>query len=115
MTGQSVRVAFVDQGYTGENPQEAAQEKGMCLQVVKHQEAKKGFVVLPKRCRKSKDFLGVVERSIAWTARFRRLARDYERLPETLAGLHFVVFAGLMLVRASAKGLLIPHFQAITT
>ncbi|MEM5373091.1 IS5/IS1182 family transposase, partial [Paraburkholderia azotifigens] len=29
---------------------------------------------------------------------FRRLARDYERLPETLAGLHFVIFAVLMLV-----------------
>src|ERR671934_155503 len=35
----------------------------------------------------------------AWAARFRRLARDYERLPETLAGLHFLVFAILMLSR----------------
>ncbi|SIT51973.1 hypothetical protein BN2476_1590002 [Paraburkholderia piptadeniae] len=35
-----------------------------------------------------------------WLNRFRRLARDYERLPETLAGLHFVVFAMLMLVHA---------------
>jgi len=41
----------------------------------------------------------VVERSFAWMARFRRLARDYERLPETLAGLHFVAFACLMLQR----------------
>jgi transposase len=41
----------------------------------------------------------VVERSFAWAARFRRLARDYERLPETLAGLHFLVFAILMLSR----------------
>ena len=32
-------------------------------------------------------------------ARFRRLARDYERLPETLAGLHFLAFAMLMLKR----------------
>ena len=38
-------------------------------------------------------------RSFAWAARFRRLARDYERLPETLAGLHFVAFACLMLTR----------------
>jgi hypothetical protein len=36
--------------------------------------------------------------SFGWLNRFRRLARDYERLPETLAGLHFVVFAMLMLV-----------------
>src|SRR5437763_529570 len=35
----------------------------------------------------------VVERSFAWAARFRRLARDYERLPETLAGQHFIAFA----------------------
>ena len=39
----------------------------------------------------------VVERSFAWAARFRRLARDDERLPETLAGSHFLVFAILML------------------
>jgi hypothetical protein len=41
----------------------------------------------------------VVERSNAWAARFRRLAWDYERLVETLAGLHFVAFAILMLKR----------------
>jgi transposase len=40
-----------------------------------------------------------VERSFAWAARFRRLAKDYERLPETVAGLHFVAFACLMLHR----------------
>jgi threonine/homoserine/homoserine lactone efflux protein len=37
-----------------------------------------------------------IERSFAWMARFRRLARDYERLAETLAGLHFIAFAILM-------------------
>ena len=61
------------------------------LEVVKLPEAKKGFVLLPRRW--------VVERSFAWAARFRRLARDYERLPETLAGLHFLAFAILMLKR----------------
>lgn len=38
-----------------------------------------------------------MERSFAWTTRFRRLVRDYERLPTTLAGLHLEVFACLML------------------
>ncbi len=42
----------------------------------------------------------VVERSFAWTARFRRLAKDCERLPEVLRGLHFLVFAILMLPKA---------------
>ena len=90
-TGQTVEVAYVDQGYTGDQPAQAAAEQGLQLEVVKLPEAKKGFVLLPRRW--------VVERSFAWTDRFRRLARDYERLPETLAGLHFLAFAILMLRR----------------
>jgi transposase len=90
-TGESVTLAYVDQGYTGENAREAAAEHGIDLCVVKLEEAKKGFVLLPKRW--------VVERSFAWMARFRRLARDYERLAETLSGLHLVAFSMLMLNR----------------
>jgi transposase len=59
------------------------------LEVVKLSDAKHGFVLLPRRW--------VVERDCAWAARFRRLARDYERLSATLVGLYFVVFACLML------------------
>jgi hypothetical protein len=70
---------------------EAAQTHGIRLQVVKHSEAKRGFVLLPRRW--------VVERSFAWAARFRRLARAYERLPQTLAALHFMAFACLLLSR----------------
>jgi transposase len=91
VTGESVQLAFVDQGYTGDDAAQAAAEHGIDLVVVKLPEAKRGFVLLPKRW--------VVERSFAWAARFRRLARDYERLPETLAGLHFVAFAMLMALR----------------
>lgn len=89
VTEQSVEVAFVDQGYTGDEPAQAAQSQGMELLVIKLPEAKKGFVLLPRRW--------VVERSFGWMARFRRLARDYERLPETLAALHYLAFAMLML------------------
>jgi transposase len=89
VTQQSVEVAFVDQGYTGDKPAQAAQSQGMELQVIKLSEAKKGFVLLTRRW--------VVERSFGWMARFRRLARDYQRLPETLAGLHYLAFAILML------------------
>jgi transposase len=39
----------------------------------------------------------VVERSFDWAARFRRLARDYERLSQTLAGLHYSAFICLLL------------------
>jgi transposase len=86
---EPVKVAFVDQGYTGEKPAEAAAEQGIQLLVVKHHEAKRGFVLLPRRW--------VVERSFAWAARFRRLARDYERLATTFAGYHWPAFVALML------------------
>jgi transposase len=89
VTHHSVEVAFVDEGYTAEQPQEAAKASGIELIVVKLPEAKKGFVLLPRRW--------VVERSFAWTARFRRLARDFERTPEVLHSLHFLAFAILML------------------
>jgi transposase len=88
-TGETVEIAFVDQGYTGENAADAAEEHGIKLEVVKLPTAKRGFVLLPRRW--------VVERSFGWMSRFRRLARDYERLPETLAGLHFLAFVILML------------------
>jgi transposase len=91
VTGDAVEVAFVDQGYTGDQPAQDAAVHGLHLEVVKLPEAKQGFVLLPRRW--------VVERSFAWTARFRRLARDYERLPATLAGFHFLIFAILMLKR----------------
>jgi transposase len=91
VTGEAVEVAFVDQGYTGDQPAQDAAAHGLHLEVVKLPEAKKGFVLLPRRW--------VVERSFAWTARFRRLARDDERLPKTLAGLHFLAFVILLVKR----------------
>ena len=91
ITGDSVEVVFVDQGYTGEQAAQAAADQGIRLEVVKLSEAKHGFVLLPRRW--------VVERSFGWMSRFRRLARDYERLPETLAGLHYLAFAILMAPR----------------
>ena len=81
VTNESVKVCFADQGYPGDFPAQAAQEAGIELIVVKLPEAKRW----------------VIERSFAWTARFRRLARDFERTPEILRGLHFLVFSILML------------------
>jgi transposase len=88
-TNQRVQTAFVDQGYTGQEPAEQAAAQGIRLVVVKLEEAKRGFVLLPRRW--------VVERSFAWATRFRRLAKDYERLPSTLAGLHWLAFLILAL------------------
>jgi transposase len=92
-TGQSVEVAFVDQGYTGVQAETDAASHGIRLEVVKHPMAKRGFVLLPRRW--------VVERNFAWAARFRRLARDYERLETTLEGFHYVACALLALAKAT--------------
>ena len=91
--GEAVELAYVDPGDTGEAGATAAAEHGIKLDVVKLREAKRGFVLLPRRW--------VVERWFGWAARFRRLARDYERLSETLAGLHYVAFSLLMLHKAA--------------
>jgi transposase len=91
VTGHHVEIAYVDQGYTGETANAAAAEHGIALSVVRLPEAKRGFVLLPRRW--------VVERSFGWMSRFRRLARDCERLPELLAGFHLVAFGMIMLTR----------------
>ncbi len=57
-TDQNVEVAFVDQGYTGEKPAKAAKEHGIELEVIKLDDAKRGFILLRRRW--------VVERSFAW-------------------------------------------------
>ncbi len=89
VTGGTVEMAYVDQGYTGPTAAEAAQGHGIRLEVVKHPLAKCGFVLLPRRW--------AVERSFAWAARFRRLARDYEPLDTTLKGFRYVAFACFMI------------------
>ena len=93
-TGDAVDLAYVDQGYTGHAAANAAAAEGITLEVVKLPEAKRGFVLLPRRW--------VVERSFAWATRCRRLVKDYERYAETLAGLHIVAFVGYMLKQAAA-------------
>lgn len=91
VTGGTVEIAYVDQGYTGAAPADDAKANSIRLEVVKHTEAKRGFVLLPRRW--------VVERTFGWLGRFRRLTRDYERLPETLAAWHWLAFLMLLLPR----------------
>ncbi len=88
-TGKNVEIAFVDQGYTGEDAAKQAESNGIKLEVVKHTEPKKGFVLLPRRW--------VVERTFGWLGRFRRLARDYERLAQVLGQYHWLAYVALMI------------------
>ena len=79
VTGEKVEIAFVDMGYTGENAAQAAEDYGIRLEVVKTAEARKGFVLLPRRW--------VVERSFGFGGaipplgtRLRTLAGNSGRL-----------------------------------
>ena len=92
-TDESVDGAYADQGCNGPNAASAAAANGIELVVVKLAEARKGFVLPPRRW--------VVERSFAWATRFRRPVKDYERYASTLAGLHLIAFVCLMLKRAA--------------
>jgi transposase len=89
VTGENIELAYVDQGYTGENAAQQATVHGIKPQVVKLSEAKRGFILLPRRW--------VIERSFGWAARFRTLSRDYERLASSLEGFHCLAFASLLL------------------
>lgn len=89
VTGGNVELAYVDQGYTGDDAARQADNYAIRLEVVKHTEPKKGFVLLPRRW--------VVERTFGWLGRFRRLARDYERLTEVLKQWHWLAFVALII------------------
>ncbi|MBO1358924.1 IS5 family transposase [Acetobacter sacchari] len=88
-TGDTATLAYVDQGYTGDVAANAAAAEGIALHVDRLPEAKRGFVLLPRRW--------VVERSFAWATRCRRLVKDYERYAATLASFHVIAFVGYML------------------
>jgi transposase len=97
-SGQCVTLVYADQGYTGEAPVQAAVQHGIALQVVKLGHTKRGFVLLPCRW--------AVERSLSWSARYKRLDRDYERLAVSLQQLHYLAFVRLMLAKAAGLNLL---------
>ncbi|TLS44377.1 hypothetical protein FE633_20340 [Streptomyces montanus] len=64
---RKLRLIWADSGYTGHLVDWAARKLGLTLQVVKHSDPS-GFTVLPRRW--------VVERTLAWVMRSRRLARS---------------------------------------
>jgi transposase len=67
-TGQSVDLAYVDQGYTGSKAADVATAHGIKLEAIKLPEAKRCFVLLPRRW--------VIECPFTWATRFHRLVKD---------------------------------------
>jgi len=85
-TGGTVTRAYA--AATGDTPKQAAADHGIALEVVTLPAVKRGFVLLPRRW--------VIERDFGWMSRFRRLARDQERLADVLKGFHLLAFTMLM-------------------
>ena len=67
----------------------AQEHAGVVLEIVTPPKGTKGFQVVPRRW--------VVERSIAWMGRYRRLSKDYEAMTETSEGMIYAAFGGTML------------------
>ncbi len=93
-----VEVAFVDGGYSGDETQRAAFEASRIkVSVVKRSDQSvKGFVVLPKRW--------IVERTLGWLNRARRLAKDFEATVESSKAWVMLAIASLLLRRVARQG-----------
>lgn len=88
-----IKVIFADAGYQGQATAEAIGRVGQWqLSIVKRSDPAKGFVVLPKRW--------IVERTLAWLSRCRRLVRNFEYRFETT-----VAFIRLAMIRLMVRRL----------
>lgn len=96
-----LRHVFADGGYAGPKLETALAQIGTwTLEIVKRSDAAKGFELLPRRC--------VVERTIAWLNRNRRLAKDFEATVESAVASIFIASVKL-LSRRVARTLTQPH------
>ena len=89
---ERLSLIWVDGGYSGQPFFDwVLQHCGWLVEVVKRSDDAEGFVVLPRRW--------VVERTFGWLVRFRRLSRDYEKLPETSEAIIYAAMVRIMLKR----------------
>jgi putative transposase len=86
-----LRVIWADGGYAGELVAWARRVGKWTLDIVRRDETKRYFEVLPYRW--------IVERTLAWLGRYRRLSKDYEVLPQTSESLIHIAMINLMLHR----------------
>ena len=82
---------WADGGYRGQLIQWVKTQYGWTLEIVEKPQNQKGFQPLPRRW--------VVERTFAWLGRYRRLAKDYDLLPQTTEAFIHIAMTHLMLKR----------------
>jgi len=86
---------YADGGYQGPRVRAAAARTGTWkIEIIKRSDIAKGFVVLPKRW--------VVERTLAWVSRNRRLSRDFERYATTVSAFIRLAMIRIMLRRLTS-------------
>ncbi len=86
---------FADGGYAGDKLLDALKNLGdWTIEIVKRSDVAKGFVLLPRRW--------VVERTLAWLNRNRRLAKDVEATIESAVTWLYIASVKLMSRRLAA-------------
>ena len=88
---------WADGGYAGKLIGWVQETCGWVLEIIKRTDVVKGFKLLPRRW--------VVERTFGWLGRYRRLSKDYERLPESSEAMVYWAMAQLMARRLTAQPL----------
>lgn len=86
-----LELIWADGAYGGELVEWVKTLLGWVLEIVKRPKDQKGFVVLPRRW--------VVERTLGWLGRYRRLSKDYEERPESEEAIVLIAMINLMVHR----------------
>jgi putative transposase len=86
---------WADGGYAGKLIGWLQETCGWVLEIIKRNDAVKGFKLLPRRW--------VVERTFGWLGRYRRLSKDYERLPGSSEAMVYWAMTRLMVRRLARQ------------
>ena len=86
---------WADGGYAGKLIGWLQETCGWVLEIIKRSDAVKGFKLLPRRW--------VVERTFGWLGRYRRLSKDYERLPGSSEAMVYWAMTRLMVRRLARQ------------
>ena len=86
-----LKLIWADGGYAGKLVEWTQKLGGWVLEIVKRSDDVAGFAVLPKRW--------IVERTLGWLGRHRRMSKDYEMLPASSEAMVYIVMINVMLHR----------------